>query len=288
MKRIACSLFPVSILLFISSCSTLIYVEKTLDPEIVPEKKPDKIVFVNYFDYTLPEYVKEKNEISYHAGVMKLAEGISASFAGDSSYNFSIADTLRKSIEVGQLTTLLPIDSIRAFCTRYNADMLLALDSLNIFFDWELIADEYDAGNKLKTRNFYLYTRFYLSLYSAPGNLINRSKVERSSFYKSRLAMIGLITFYPSIAKAKGVVENLTLMAGQDYVNKFYPQQVQEQKKIYTGKPFIESNNFIRIKDWNKAIELLNQLGKSSDPKTAEKARHNLLVVKEAAGIMEY
>ncbi len=283
MKTVTYFLFTIVILSSLSSCSSLIFVQKTYDPEIIPEKKTGNIVFVNLFDYTLPVYVRNKNVISYHAGVRKLMEGLSSQSAGDESYKFFTGDSLKKNVEVGQLTILLPIDSVTAICTRYKADMLLALDSMNIFFDWETIVDNNSDGSKSKTKNFYLFTRFYMSLYSVTGDLINRSKMENSLFYSSRPTMSGLITIKPSISKASSRVESLAFQAGQDYVSKFYPRTVQESRIIYSGKVFKESNIFIKLRNWDKATELLDQLAKSPNQRIAIKARHNLEVVKEAA-----
>lgn len=260
------------------SCTRLLLVKKDLDPEIILNKKPANIVFVNIFDYTLPDYVKEKNEISYNAGVMEFIEGLSSSLSGDKTIKFVIGDTLKKDIPVGQLTTILSKDSINAICMRHKTDMLLTLDSLNISFTWETHWEE--KGKK--TKDFYLFVRFYCSLYASSGELINRSMVEESSLYKSREALSALITFKPSIARACEAVRPLALQAGQDYVGKFYPTTAFESRKIYTGKDFKESNEFIRIMNWDKAIELLDKLAKSPDSKISEKARHNLSVVKEA------
>ena len=281
MKTVSSFLFVISILFTLSFCSTIYMVQKTHDPEIIPEKKAGNIVFVNLFDYTLPKYVKEKNMISYNTGVRKLMEGLSSSSTVNKSYKFFSGDSLKKRTEAGQLTKFLPIDSVIAVCTRYKADLLLSLDSMNIFFDWETITDGNSSFKKVK--NFYLLTRFYLSLYSITGDLINQSKVENSSFYKSNPAMSNLITFKPSIAKASKQVGELAFQAGLDYVSKFYPKTVMESRKIYTGKAFKESNLFIKLRNYDKAIELLEQLEKSPDPDIAWKARNNLSVVREIA-----
>jgi hypothetical protein len=106
--------------------------------------------------------------------------------------------------------------------------------------------------------------------------------VEESSLYKSREALSMLITIKPSIARAFEAVKSLAFQAGQDYVSKFYPKTVLESRKIYTGKTFKESNEFLKIWNWDKAIELLDQLAKSSNSKISEKARHNLSVAEEA------
>lgn len=285
MKSFLCYLFMALFLLSSTSCSKLIYISKTLEPEIILEKGRNDIVFVNLFDYTLPVYVKEKNEESYHAGVMKLTEGLASSFSEDKSINFFTGDSLKKGTELGLLTTLLPTDSVKAICTRFNSNILLALDSMNVFFDWETIVDTDADGSKSKTKNFYLYTDFFLSLYSSDGDLINRSKTQRSMFYKSRPTLSGLITIQPSIAKAKDEIESLGALAGQDYADKFYPQNVQEPRQVYYGKVFKESNAYIDAGNWSKAIELLEKLAESSDPKIAKKARNNLDVAKEAAGM---
>lgn len=281
MKTVTSFLFTIVILFSLSSCSRFMPVQKTYDPEIILKKKPCKIVFINIFDYTSPAYVREKHENAYHAGVMKLAEGLS-SFSKDESFSFIIGDTLKKDIMPGQLTAFLPKDTILAICERHNTDMLLTLDSLNIFFDWETIVNN-DGDGKEKVKNFYLYTRFYLSFYSAKGDLVNRSMIEKASLYKSRVALSALITIKPSIANAIESVKPLSFQAGQDYVSKFYPKTVLESRKIYAGKVFKESNLFIKLRNWDKATELLDQLAKSPDPNIAMKARHNLSVVKEAA-----
>jgi hypothetical protein len=283
MKTVTSFLFAIVILSSLSSCSNFLLVQKTYDPEINLERKPYKIVLVNIIDYTSPAYVREKQENSYHAAVMKFAEGLSSSFSSDESLSLLIGDTLKKDIPAGKLTELMPKDTILKICKLHDSDMLLTLDSLNIFFDWETIVNDDDKGNLLKEKNFYLYTRFYLSFYSATGELINRSMIEKSSLYKSRLALSALITFKPSIANAIGTVKSLSFQAGQDYVSKFYPKTVQESRKIYSGKAFKESNLFIKLRNWEKATELLDQLAKSPDRNIAMKAQHNLSVVKEAA-----
>jgi hypothetical protein len=95
--------------------------------------------------------------------------------------------------------------------------------------------------------------------------------------------MSDLITVKPSISKASKQVGELAFQSGLDYVSKFYPKTVMESRKLYTGKAFKESNLFINLRNFDKAIELLEQLEKSSDPDISMKARNNLSVVKEIA-----
>lgn len=287
MKTFTSILFATVIMGSLFSCTRYLYVSKTYDPEIIPSKKPGRIAFVNIFDYTSPAYVKEKNEISYHAGVIKLSEGLSSSFSKDESFIFIPGDTLKKDILTGQLTAFMAKDTVLAICERYNSDMLLTLDSLNIFFDWTFTVNS-DGEYKEKEKQFYLHTKFYLSLYSATGDLINRSMIEKSTFYESREAILLIVTFKPSIAKAIETIKPLSFEAGEAYVSKFYPRTVQESREIYGGKVFKESNLYIDLRNWDKATELLDQLARLPDKDIARKARHNLSVVKEISELKRH
>jgi hypothetical protein len=280
MKHFITFLAQVSLIVLLFSCTKIIYIGKRVDPEIILEKDHNDIVFVNLFDYTQPENVQQKEKASYRAGVSGLVDGLS-SFSSDSSFSFVIGDTLKKGIGSGLYTTLLPADTITAICDRYKTNLLLSLDSLSIFFDWETTVESGYEGTS-KTKNFYLCTKNYLSLYSADGDLINRSEADNSTLYRSRPTLSALITIKPSLYRARNEIEDLSFQAGQDYVSKFFPQMVQETKQLYTGKPFSESNRYVFARDWNKAIEILEQLTKNKDPLISKKAEFNLEIVKEA------
>ncbi len=272
-------LLQLALLFALQSCNSFISVSKTYDPEINLEKRHYRIGLINNFNYMSDAYVKEKHENIYHTCIMSLADGISSALSNDKSMNFVFNDTLKKDLRVGQLTELMPPDTIQYLCDRYSDDLLLIVDSTKIYFNWETIKDE----DHLKTKNFYLITSFFLSLYWPNGSLINRSKIDRSMLYSSNPTLSDLITIKPPLSKAIKEVKSLAFNSGKDYVRKFYPVTLMESRKIYTGKMFKESNLFISLKNWEKATELLDPLTRSSDPNTAMKARHNLEVVKEAA-----
>jgi Family of unknown function (DUF6340) len=272
-------LFLLLSVLILTSCTKIVYVSRKTDPEINIGNLHKDIVFINLFDYSLPDNVGKKNIPAYHDGVMNLLDGLS-SFSSDTSFTFSTGDTLRKSVETGFLTTLLSADTIKSICNRYKSNLLLSLDSVSIFFDRDTVINSY-FGARYRTINFYLNTNFFLSLYSLYGELIDRSEVDESAFYQPRTS--GMIVFIPTVAKAREAIEDLAYQAGQDYVAKFYPVMIHDTLQLYTGRVFKESNDYIFAKNWKKALELLEQLAQSSDPAVATKARHNLEVVKEAS-----
>jgi hypothetical protein len=274
-------LLPISIAIIISSCVRIVYITKRNNPEIILEKGHHSVVFVNMFNYTLPLNVNKKDRNSYHEGVMALLDGLTF-ISSDSIFSFFTGDTLKKGIKAGDLTTLLPADTINNICNRFSSNLLLALDSTSIFFERDTVINSY-YGVEYRTINFKLNTRFFLSLYSADGRLIDRSEVEQSSMFAPRSSMPGQIIPVPSISRATNEIGNLSFQAGQDYVAKFYPEIIHDTQQLFTGKPFKESNEFIFAKNWNKATELLDELVRNPDPAIAGKARHNLDVVKEAS-----
>jgi len=263
------------------SCLSYISVQRPLSPEIQLNSASNNIVFVNYFDYMNPLVADEKHRSAYREGINGLALGISTGFSKEARVRYAIGDTLRSGVQKGMLTEIHPPDSVRNICSIFQADMLLALDSVRVFFDWETITEENEDGSKSKTKNFYIIFRGYLTTYAATGDIINRSEVERSDLYTSRAALSELITFKPALDKAADEVRGLALQAGTDYVSKYYPSVTTETKMLYGGKIFKESNISLSKKECAQVTDFLNGLTGSKDPKTAKRAAHNLDVAGE-------
>ena len=270
-----------SLILIISSCSRMVYISRRIEPEITLDNDHHNIVFVNLFDYMQADNASKRNRESYYSGVMNLIDGLS-SFSNDSSYSFLVGDTLKRGIENGLLTTLLPVDTITNICKRFSSNLLLALDSASIFFNRDTVENNY-FGRSYRIINFYLNTKFFLSLYSAGGDLIDRSEVDQSIEYKPRTAMSGLIILVPTVSSAPEVTGDLAYQAGMDYIDKFYPRYIHDTKELFTGKPFKESNDYIFAKNWAKARDLLEELTENPDRDIAKKAMHNLEVLNEAS-----
>lgn len=282
MKKSFLFLLTVTILPLLNSCSTFLFFERTVPPEITLEPHNYKIVFLNLFDYTSASFVKEKQEKVYHSAVSSLTGGLNQAFIRDSSMSFSVADTLRKGIVPGRLTVLLPDAIVRSICSQNQSNLLLTLDSLNLNITWDFDVYTNDDGSKTKTKTFYLNSGFYLSLFDSTGKLIDRSALTRSMVYREREALSILITFKPSLANAGKESALLAADAAEDYVSKFYPGTVREFRKLYAGKLFKESNALIMKRDYAGAAILLNKLAESQDANTSRKARFNLSVLNEA------
>lgn len=260
------------------SCTTVIQTQKTYPPEILLPADTNRIVFVNFFDYTAPYFIKDNQEITYMKSVRGFMEGLKAGFATDPSARFTVADTLSRRKTIASMQDSSFRDTISAICSRYNADLLISLDSIQIWLDEDQITDDDNST----TSEYYLNSDNYVTLYSADGTDIDRSIAKRSKFYKSRPAFfLGLLTFTPSLGKAANDVAGLSDGAGRDYAARFYPFSENMNLELYAGKAFAATNSLISSGKYIEAVEPLRQLTSSADKKIAKKADHNLSVVYE-------
>jgi hypothetical protein len=272
------ALIASAVLMLGVSCSTLIQTQKTYPPEIFLPADTNRIVFVNFFDYTVPNYIKDNQEVTYMKSVRGFMVGLKAGFATDPSVQLMVADTLSRRKTVASMQDSSFRETIVAVCSRYNANLLIALDSIQIWLDEDLITDEDNST----TSEYYLNSANYVTLYSADGSDIDRSIAKRSKFYKSRPAFfLGLLTFTPSLGKAANDVAGLSEGAGRDYAGRFYPFSENVNLELFTGKAFAETNSLIASGKYIEAVEPLRQLTSSPDVKIARKADHNLSVVYE-------
>lgn len=275
--RVPALIASAALILFVS-CSTVLQTQKTYPPEILLPADSNRIVFVNFFDYTVPSYIKENQEITYMKSVRGFLGGLKAGFATDPLVHLMTGDTLSRRRTVASMQDSSFRDTIVAVCGRCNANLLIALDSINIWMDEELITDDDNST----TSEYYLNSANYVTLYSADGTDIDRTIAKRSKFYKSRPAfLLGLVTFTPSLAKAANDVAGLSDGAGRDYAGRFYPFSENINVELFTGKAFTETNRLISSGKYVEAVEPLRKLTTSTDRKTAKKADHNLSVLYE-------
>ena len=267
----------------LNSCTTVVFMNRTVPPKLTLEKQPARIVFRNNFNYQNNTEIKEKHEVAYKTGIEEFAEALvnvtpsdknMAVFTYDSNNNYKNPDVL--------FDTLLMKSEIISLCEMNRADFLLSLDSLNFNFDWEVIREEDEDGSVSKTKNFYLFSYYYLTLYDLKGAVRERTCVEKSCFYTSRPTLGGLITINPNLAKAINKIKKMAEEAGIEYIGQFYPSLERNvMRKLYTGKAFKETNTLIKSQHYNEAIKLLQDMANAFSPKLAAKAQHNLDVAKE-------
>jgi hypothetical protein len=281
-KRI--SVLTLVLLLILTSCSTYVYFERTLPPEIVSAEKKNTIAFLNLFDYTKLTYTNE-NKIEVNiSGINKVEEGLEQAFAGDPDFEFLVFDTLVKGrASAGFINDISP-DSVRIICREAKASLVLALEAFSTYFDQVIEVEEYDDGSKSRTAYFTLVVKAGFTLYNATGVRVDRSMITESEMYLSRPALTGIYAIPPSLVKASGEINKLAMAAGKDYVGRFYPSSETVSRKLKTGKEFTDAVAFCKYSNWPEAIRALMPLTESTNPNISRKAAYNLSVVYEAEG----
>lgn len=270
------------LLLMLGSCTKTIFLTRTLPPELVPEKKPATIAFINQYDYTANPTIKDKHEAAFRTAVEEFSKTLAAHQTADLSFTFSPADSLRKSERaVEYRDEPVPADEIKELCSSRNAGYVLILDTLYLGFDWETIREEDMDGSVSKSKNFFLMGDYYLSLYESSGKLIKRTSLDKSIFYRARPTLSGLITIVPNLARATDEIRMMSKDAGSQYIGMFYPADINESRMLYAGKKFAVVNKLLVQQEYDRAIELLTEITRSSNFKLSQKAAHNLSVAQE-------
>jgi hypothetical protein len=278
MKSIYQILSVITLITLASSCTTVIQMQRTYPPEKVLQPDSAKYVFVNFYDYRIPESIKDKYEIAYAVAVRGYIDGLGETVLLDPKESFVIGDTLKKGFTVGSMQLPEFTDTVRAICSVHGADMLIALDSINLVMDWDVNLEEDDEGGNMLVKDFYLYANNYMTLYSSDGEVIDRCAGEKSTFVKSKYTIFGMVGG-PTIAKARETVRLLSHDAAKDCIGKFYPFTENYTETLYKGGPLNKINELIIAGHPEDAVARLNALINSSDQDLAKKASYNLEVV---------
>jgi len=280
MKKRLHPLALIVILALISSCTTIIQMQKTYPPEAELPDVENRYVFVNFFDYQIPDFIKDKHEIAYAAAVKGYADGLAAIILQDRQASLTIADTLRKGFTVMSMQYPEFADTVRAICKEYSAGLLVALDSINLWIDSEFYITKSDEGSSMMAKDFYVYANSYITLYTSDGEVVDRCAGELSDYVKSKYTIFGMIGG-PTLARERDRVRALAETSAKECIGKFYPYTDHYVEKLYGGGPFNKLNSMIMEGHPEETIEPLRQLAGSSDPNTARKASWNLRVVND-------
>lgn len=277
-------LYLLSFVLIFSNCSTTVFLTRTNPPELVLESRPGRIVFSNQFNYQANAGIKDKHEAAYKTGIEEFVNTLVNDTLHENPIVIFLIDTTASIHKTnGLFEGMMPKEEISSVCRAFNADYLLSLDSADLHFEWEVIREEDPMdGSVSKTKDFYLFNNYYVTLYDTTGGIIKRTCLEKSHYYTSRLSFIPLFTILPKLGKAEENIVMLASVAAMEYLGMFYPSEASyAQRKLYTGKVFKETNSLIFSRQYENAIGLLQQKTNSPKQKLAMKAQHNLNVARE-------
>lgn len=273
------NIFLLIIIAFLlNGCTTYVFTNRTLPPELVLEKQPARIVFGNQFEYQLNPGIKDKHEDAYKVGIDEFLQTLTEFNPSNEKKVTFLNDTTNHSPgNTNSGDSLLIKSAIADVCNKYNADYYLLLDSVYFYFDWQVTREEFDDGSVSKTKDFYLIGDYYLTLLTRNGNVAKKTVLEKSIHYASRPTLGALITIKPNLDNAKNKIEKLASEAAQEYFSMFYPSFESDiALQLHAGKAFKETNALIKSGKYDEAIQLLQDMTKIPDSNLANKAQHNL------------
>jgi hypothetical protein len=280
MKRISLPLALIITAALATSCTTIVQMQKTYPPEAVLPADSNRFLFVNFYDYQVPALIKEKHEVGYAAAVKGYTIGLADIIQKDPRAVFLVADTLKKGFTVMSMQYPEFTDTVRTLCSQHDANLLVALDSIRLWIESEFYLAENDEGGSTMTKDFYLFSNTYMTLYTSEGEVIDRCAGEKSTLIRSKSTILGMIGG-PTLAGRKKDVSLLTGVAAKDCLGKYYPYTENYIEKLYAGGPLTSINKLITAGKPEEALEPLRQLSASPNPALAMKATHNLEVVNQ-------
>lgn len=268
-----------------TGCMSYLSIDKQLPPEIQLNQDVYSISLVNLYDYEMVDF-HNPNKISvFQSGVNGFLDQLEKSFEYDARFDLRNTNELVKGRWQDHLPERpLSKDSIKLFCKEYNTELLLALEAYNIYFDKDVEVEENEDGSKTRTAYYDLVVYTGLSLYDSTGAIIDRSNLRRSDFYKSREVLSGLLAIGPALGRAGSEINTLSLDLGKEYIKKFNPSFITEQKKYYTGQDMEEVTPLMISGNYEGAAEKLLPMVNGSKYSVRRKAAYNLSVAYELMG----
>ncbi len=280
MKKISMPLVLVMMTAIITSCTTFVPMEKTYPPEAILPADSSRFLFVNFYDYEAPEYIKERHESAYNESVKGYTIGLASMTAKDPRATFIVGDTLKRGFTVMSMQYPDFKDTVVAICSRHRANLLVALDSMKLWIESDFYIADNDEGSSVLAKDFYMYSNTYMTLYNADGEIIDRCAGEKSTYVKSKYTIFGMIGG-PTIAGQKERAKLLAEEAARDCIGRYFPFTEQYIGKLYTGGALNKPNLLIMGGRPEEAVPLLTELSQSATASLAEKASHNLAIARE-------
>ena len=280
MKKISLPLAFTVMTALATSCTVFVPMQRTYPPEATLPGDTNSFIFVNFFDYLVPDYIKERHEAGYAEAVKGYTAGLAAIIQKDPRAMFMVADTLRKGFTVASMQNPEFADTVRAICGIYGADLLVALDSIKLWIESEFYLEETDDGGSIMAKDFYLYANTYMTMYTADGEVIDRCAGEKTDYVKSKYPIRGMIGG-PTIASQKSKVKVLADAAARDCIGRYFPFTEQYTGKLHSGGALNGPNLLIMQGKPEEAVEKLTELAQSPFPTLAPKAAHNLEIARE-------
>ncbi|WP_299823495.1 DUF6340 family protein [uncultured Pontibacter sp.] len=265
------------------SCTSVLYVNTTLPPDVAVTHDQWKVVAVNRFNPALLPFNREKKLDAFEQGAKEAFYGVTEAILQDDTFVLIAADTTGNYLQTAAKQALTP-EQVQSIHAKHPHHLVLALDNFDAYFEQETFREKNGDGSVSKTAHYTLHTRSYWTLYDSTGAVLDRASLTKQELYDSRGVLSGLLAIGQSIANAGPVIDKLAWQTGMDYWKRLQPRHISFARPYYSNKDFTPAAYSMAASDWDKAVILLTPIAESGQRKNAAKAAYNLAVVHEAKG----
>ena len=268
------------LLVFLNSCMTNLPITRTLPPEIQIDSNITSFQLRNSFDYTLMDFDNNNRNALYKMTIDTIIQNLIVTFENDTNYTLYPYDSIISGKNPTSLPDSLNAATIAGACKVNGAGLLLSIESLDIFYDKEIVYEEDVDGKEIKKAEYYLILKAGISLYDCVSCLpIDRYEFKKEKFIDSRDVIVLNMAFRPSYASRQNEIAEMAQDIGGTYINEFYPSVHKETKSYYSKKEFEALVPLIQNAEWEEAVEFLLPLTKSKKKRISNRAMYNLSVV---------
>ncbi|MEJ8803339.1 DUF6340 family protein [Pontibacter sp. H249] len=271
------------VLLMLQSCTSILYINTTLPPEVAVANEQWKVVAINRFNPELLPINRDKKIEVFKVGASEAFYSATDAIVADETFSLAAIDTTaqyRQATPNQRLTA----EQVQSIYRQHPHHLILALENFEAFLDQETVREKDSEGSVSKTAHYTLFTRTTWVLYDSTGTVLDSEKLSRNELYDSRGVLSGLLAIGPSMANAGPVVNKLAWQTGQDYWQRLHPKHVNYERIYYSNKEFTPAAYSMAASDWDKATALLAPIAAGRKRKDAARAAYNLAVIHEAKG----
>lgn len=266
----------------LGSCTSNLYYDTTMPPEVQVNPEQWKVAVVKQFDPSNLDInrqgkVRAIAEGSYHA-----YEGMLHAVEADESFVLVHEDSLFR-----QVAGPLQPQDVQAIHRQTPHHLLLVLENFDVNFDKEIERIEDENQQVEKTAYYTLQATATWAMYDSTGHLIDRSTITRNQPYDSRAVISGLLAIGPSYANAVESVNHLSHQIGGDYWSRLYPRSGTFTRTLYTNSALAQAVFLMHQRRMDDAIAQLQPLIVSENQGLSGKAAHNMAVAYELKGDLE-
>ncbi|MBC3538199.1 DUF6340 family protein [Rufibacter sediminis] len=291
--KIGLSFVTFCLLAVSTSCTKQLFVKVEQPPAHAFPKQDRHLLIVPLYQAASLYKKKEKAEV-YQFAAQEAIAGATTFFRKDSSYHVQVADSQllnRFNLRPQRISA----SYVQQICQERKVSQVLFLQEVTA----DIQRSDVTLGNLLRsplpslgpqtnTWHYSLLLTTQWALYDQTGALLDSTHVTARKPYVFNEKMTKEMTLVgPALENSLETVHSVALANGQAYAQRFFPKAIVVHRPYYRTGALAPAAEWIEIRNWKEAAELLLPLAQDASPSTAAKAAYNLALMSEAQGNLE-